>query len=253
MIYDFKKGKTAEYILKKLKAKFSIHSDFDFQRLKGIPHEKVELKEGSYVYQRGEHEYYMFAYKKKFATIEYSTLPRYHITNCVTRDTYSGFRFANEMPVEIYCSDQRRSLGAKHLDLCLNCHEQINFLSYGDGRMEWYKVILKKAENRDYLEEDLRIDGYTMDWNQVSKAYRHVKGFVCEVCGLNLSDRHPRFFCEAHHINKIKTDNSFENLKCLCVKCHSQVDEIHRSNYSTGNGKRKLNLFKIYFNDHERA
>lgn len=249
MIYDFKKGETAEFILKKLKAKFSNQSDFEFQRLESIPHEKIELKGSSYVYQHGEHEYYMFAYKRKFATIEFNTLPRYHITNCITRKTYSGYRFANEMPVYIYCSDQRKDLGAKHLDLCNNCHEQINFLSYGEGEREWYEVILQKAENRDYTENDLRSDGYTMDWNQVSKAYRHVKSFVCEVCGLNLSDKYLQYFCEVHHINNIKTDNSFGNLKCLCIKCHSEVDDKHQANYSSGYSKSKLSQFEIYFSD----
>ena len=153
------------------------------------------------------------------------------------------------MPVDIYCSDQRKDLGSNNLQLCKNCHEQINFLSYGEGETEWYKVILRKAENRDYAESELRSDGYTMDWNQVSKAYRYIRGFVCENCGLNLSNKHNQFFCEVHHINNIKTDNSIGNLRCLCVKCHSQVDERHRSNYASGYGKSKLNQFEIYFSD----
>ncbi|MDZ7694882.1 MAG: hypothetical protein U5K69_27815 [Balneolaceae bacterium] len=191
----------------------------------------------------------MFAYKKRFATEHYDTLPRYHITDCETRETYTGFRFANRMPVNIYCTDQRKDLGPKNLELCKNCHRQVNFYSYGDDQTDWFDVILKKGENRDYTEDDLRFDGYTRDWRQVSKAYRYKRGFICETCGIDLSDRRMEWFCEVHHIDNDKTNNTLNNLKCLCVKCHSNVDDKHRSNYSEGKNKDKLKQFDIYFPD----
>ena len=243
MIYDFTKGVTAEYLLNKLKARFVTESDFEYKRLDGIHHEKINLVNGSYIYREGENEYYMFAYLKRYATKEYDDLPRYHITSCPNLQTYTGYSFANEMPVEIYCKDQHRDIGKKNLDLCKDCHNEINYFSLGDAETNWFDVILKKAENRNYKQEDRRRDCYTKDWKQISKAYRYKKGFICEVCGIDLSNKSYQYFCEVHHKNK-KTDNSLEDLECLCIKCHSEKDKTHIENYSSGNNKKKLNLFK---------
>lgn len=242
MIYDFTQGVTAEYLLKKLKASFSTESDFEYKRLEGIPHEKINFENGSYIYREGENEYYMFAYLKRYATIEYDDLPRYHITTCPNLQTYTGYRYANEMPVEIYCTDQRRNLGKNNLKLCGDCHNEINYFSLGDSETDWFDAILKKAENRNYAQEDRRRDGYTKDWKQISKAYRYKKGFICEECGIDLSNKNHQYFCEVHHKSK-KTDNSLKSLECLCIKCHSEKDMTHTENYSSGNNKIKLNQF----------
>ena len=192
----------------KLKARFTTESEFQIDPIEGITFDKVKKEAGSFLYQKGEHEYYMFAYKKKFATLHYQTLPKFHITDCETRDTYSGFRFSNKMPVDIYCIDQRRNLGPKNLVLCKNCMREINFYSFGTSETEWYDVILNKARNRNYDENDIRLDGYTRDWNHVSKAYRYKKNFICEQCGIDLSKRRAEFFCEVHHRDKNRKNNS---------------------------------------------
>lgn len=247
MIYDFTKGNTADYILDKLQADYADLSSFKFKHHEGITHEKITEVDGTFFYKEGEHEHYMFAYKKRFATEHYNTLPKYHIADCRTRESYTGFRFANRMPVNIYCTDQRKYLGEKNLDLCRNCQREIDFFSFGTEETEWYDVILKKADNRDYSKNDLRYDGYTRDWKQVSKAYRFKRNFVCESCGIDLSDRRKEWFCEVHHIDHDKTNNTPQNLECLCVKCHANVDDKHRTNYSEDKNKTKLKQFNIYF------
>ena len=244
MLYDFLEGNTATFLMEKLKARFVRESKFEIDPIEGITFDLVKKKDGSFLFQKGEQEYYVFAYKKKFATVSYGTLPKFHITDCETRETYSGYRFANQMPVEIYCIDQRINLGAQHLELCKNCIRKINFFSFGTSDLKWYDVILKNAGNRNYTNEDLRLDGYTRDWNHVSKAYRFKNDFTCETCGVNLSSRKAEFFCEVHHKDKNKTNNSPENLECLCVKCHA---EQHIQNYSSGKNKAKLEQFELQF------
>lgn len=247
MIYDFKKGQTAEYLLNKLKTHFAGDSDFLFQKIESVPHEKIVRNESSFIYRNGENEYYMFAYKKRFSTLRYDAFPKYHITNCETRDTYIGYCFANQMPVSIYCIDRRKDLGKHNLELCKNCQRELSFFSYGDEETQWFDVILKKAAKREYTKEDLRIDGYTRNWNQVSKAYRFKKNFICESCRIDLSERRAEWFCEVHHVDGNKANNSLENLQCLCIRCHSNVDDSHRANYAHGNNKMKLNQFNLQF------
>ena len=247
MIYNFQKGQTAEFMLNKLRSRFTSESDFVLDKLTNVPFEKIQLKNNAYVYSHGEHEHYMFAYKHRFATERYSTLPKYHISECQTRETYTGFRFSHQMPVNIYCIDQRKSLGAKTLELCKNCIKEVNFFSFGDKDIEWFEVILKKADQREYSDEDLRLDGYTRDWNHVSKAYRTKMNYTCEKCRINLKERRTEFFCETHHIDHNKANNNTENLQCLCVKCHSEVDNIHTHNYSSGRNLEKLSAFELHF------
>lgn len=38
---------------------------------------------------------------------------------------------------------------------------------------------------------------------------------------------------QTHHKNGVKTDNREGNLECLCIKCHSEVDDTHRRNFSS--------------------
>ena len=40
-------------------------------------------------------------------------------------------------------------------------------------------------------------------------------------------------FMQTHHKNGDKTDNRDSYLECLCIKCHSEVDDTHRRNFNT--------------------
>ncbi|HCI71706.1 MAG TPA: hypothetical protein DF712_14585 [Balneola sp.] len=247
MIYDFRNGFTAEFLLKKLKSSIYGASNFEIDLIEDIPHHEIEIIDNSFIRRRGEQEYYMFAYKNKYQTQLHSSLPKYHIADCETREIYTGYRFANHMPVDIYCINQRKNLGPQNLDLCRNCINTVNFNSISTPDTPWFDIILAKADSREYTSDDLRIDGYTKDWGHVSKAYRTKQNYVCEECEIDLSERRAEFFCEVHHIDGNKSNNSLKNLRCLCVNCHSQVDKKHRRNYSKEPNLMKLNQFKTLF------
>ena len=48
---------------------------------------------------------------------------------------------------------------------------------------------------------------------------------------------------QVNHINGIKTDNNGKNLECLCIRCHANVDDVHRKNFSKGDNLFRLNDF----------
>ena len=72
--------------------------------------------------------------------------------------------------------------------------------------------------------------------------------FICERCGIKIDDPFDRQFIHTHHKNGEKTDNRESNLECLCIKCHSVVDEYHRKKFSKGGNRVLLQDFKDKYN-----
>lgn len=90
---------------------------------------------------------------------------------------------------------------------------------------------------------ELDFYGYVKDWEQISLAYRTKKNFTCERCGIQIDDPFDRSFIHTHHRNGDKTDNRELNLECLCIKCHSEIDEVHEQNFLRGGNKVLLENF----------
>ena len=83
-------------------------------------------------------------------------------------------------------------------------------------------------------EYDVDIFGYVKNWEEISLAYRTKKLFTCERCGIHVENGFDHYYMHTHHKNGVKTDNREGNLECLCIKCHSEVDDTHRRNFSSG-------------------
>ena len=53
-----------------------------------------------------------------------------------------------------------------------------------------------------------------------------------------------------HHKNGKKADNKEANLQCLCIDCHSKVDNTHKEHWTKGSNKIILNEYiKRYKNN----
>ncbi|WP_194866729.1 HNH endonuclease [Pseudoalteromonas sp. PPB1] len=147
---------------------------------------------------------------------------RYHVTNDISgRYPVLGHHHYRSDVVE----------GKADLGVCKNCLKILNYKGYSDhSHLEKSKIYLDfnlaeffetySSYFKHYPTQKKSIGSYTKDWEQVSVNYRQQQNYTCEQCGVALSD-HKRLL-HTHHINGVKIDNALNNLKALCVDCHTK-------------------------------
>jgi len=115
------------------------------------------------------------------------------------------------------------------LKVCKNCLKHLNYKGYETGPTPKGKIFnefniseffARHTTIFEYLPTQLypKTKGYTSDWSEVSRKYRAEQNYCCEQCSVNLSEDKGLLHC--HHINGNKPDNSYSNLKALCIDCH---------------------------------
>ena len=63
---------------------------------------------------------------------------------------------------------------------------------------------------------------YTESWPKISNIMKERENYICSFCQKNFSSSECRKFLDTHHINADKRNNTPDNLKVLCIKCHSE-------------------------------
>ena len=74
------------------------------------------------------------------------------------------------------------------------------------------------------------------------KSLIEIKGYKCEICGVDMWMGR-EITLEIDHINGINNDNRIDNLRFLCLNCHSQTDTFRGKNIIN----RKLNSDGNFF------
>lgn len=218
--YNFVEGISANYLKQKHKVAFETFENVEFNRLKAIPLERVDIRNGYSIYKDDEDEYLMFHYLPRYRTLEYNSFPKYHVHNCRTMNYITGTRFANKMPVDIYSTDEHKDYKDIHLELCKNCKRAMFSFLFA-GSKNWYDAVLK------YVHEErpnsFKSNGYHSMWSQLSLAYREKVGWKCEEksCRIDLSEFDHQKYLHTHHINGNIKDNKESNFKALCLLCHA--------------------------------
>lgn len=205
------------------------------------------------IFVKGEdgEERQVFLYKKDYHLEQYGK-PRFHICKCETIESFingGGFKDhyvrANSEPVPVIDLDNgRMHVKIEALPLCAYCRKMIQ--DFGKINSTDFVELLKTANDSsqdDFDDVETDIFGYTKDWEYVSKQYREAHHYVCEKCGLEITNSYDRQYMHVHHINGVKVNNRESNLKCLCLYCHAHVDENHRERLTQGAGKFAYDAF----------
>ncbi len=162
--------------------------------------------------------------------------PKYHVCECKTiKEWRDEYRFANSTPVRIVSRNDGKEKEVDEMGLCGYCKNVLleqNPKLEPFGSLDDFVNILKKSGDVKVTSE-IDIFGYVKNWEEISNAFREKKNFTCERCGTHVED-YDHGFMQTHHKNGDKTDNRAVNLECLCIKCHSEVDENHKKNFSRG-------------------
>ena len=197
-------------------------------------------------------EYRTYMYKFDYFLEKYGK-PKYHICKCKTLEEFIEKGKFNGHYINGYKGDEvpvrNRSNGGEivkvsDLPLCRNCIEKLS--QYSDMTFKEFADLLEKSRLNSEIEPD--IFGYTSDWDKISRQYKESKDYTCEKCGLKVSNRFDRMYIHCHHKDGDKLNNDFSNLQCLCIKCHSQVNERHKENFSKGTNKLELEEFEKKYN-----
>jgi hypothetical protein len=190
-------------------------------------------------------------------------VPKFHVANCETiqqkkkvRDFDGKYVFSNEI-IEMEDIDGL----TKELQICENCVKMQRPVVYSKMNTSEFKeeVILNGEDEGNFLDNELPKDvttefwGYTPEWHEASKNFRMKNRFTCQDCGIPLNQNMANgYYLETHHVDGNKKNNDDDNLKCLCVLCHANVDDAHRENYSRGSTRQKLRDFINLFEDELR-
>ena len=119
--------------------------------------------------------------------------------------------------------------------VCINCLKRLNYKGYNDKRHRDAKKVNDEFSLREFFEIYGRttvshpgntnittpVNAYSDHHPTFSRICRERAGWRCEECDILLEGEASKFL-HAHHINGDKSNNSWDNLRSLCVECHNK-------------------------------
>ncbi|MBD8018133.1 HNH endonuclease signature motif containing protein [Kaistella pullorum] len=229
MIYDFRKGKSALYFSSLL----AVDYEYDVQDFilsnSTLEHDHI----GYYRVSKKNGFVRLGSFLPEYKDIQFKRTPAFHIHDCQTTDRLGRrMKVTNSARNTYWSLDKQKEVEAD-LEICWECLKKLRReYKISMGLNTFNNFVLSLEENPRTKQTIVDGNGYTINWKQLSFCYRDFRRFTCEKCGFKAKNEAEQRFLHSHHRNGIKTDNNRSNLQCLCVKCHSNVDDHHRAKFS---------------------
>ena len=166
------------------------------------------------------------------------SLPKFHIFECSTledmRKAKRGHRYKKTSRNDgKFWMIKKTSRGYSKLDICGNCLTL--YRKFYGGYVSKIDFDLKKYVEKPIIhiqpsitdQKDMAVipQKYSKDWSRISKERKEYCKWICQNCYLDLSERNLRQYLHTHHIDANIENNTHENLKVLCIKCHAEEFE----------------------------
>lgn len=235
-----------------------IESGSGFKVIKGIDFEEAFRAgsisfedDGIYLeYEGKKYRGYMFI--KEPWIDRYGTYPKFHLTKCQTIQEFISkgkfkirYDWSNSNVNDLIDKTTRKEYKNEVLDYCGYCKKEL-FEGIEDTA-DFFDSLDKSAIEEENIEVD--IFGYVRGKEKISKDFRNQKNYQCEECTIKPKKNLHKRWWHTHHVDGDKTNNSLNNLKCLCILCHSHIDARHRQNFSKGAISKQVDFFKKAYAD----
>ena len=212
--------------------------------------ERILFEDGGIFYIDDEgvkHRGFMYKTQFYFEWKGQTNKPKCHAYYCTAIENFgrNAYRFTNAEPIKVYSRNAHKEVEIKGMELCGYCKRM--FMDKEAMHVKISHEFVVFVKNAVFVVErslcDVDIFGYVKNWEEISLAYRTKKNFTCERCGTHVENSFDHFYMQTHHKNGVKTDNREGNLECLCIKCHSEVDEVHKRNFSSRASRLTINEY----------
>ena len=205
------------------------------------------LPDGTLAYKNRRIVLYIRDINEYYGRDASQSMPRFHVAECRTLQEMRETKRIGRYVVAVRSDGQFQIniLGAaaprgelKRLAICKNCLERLQFDGYQPyWASERRELIVKQFTLQRFFEiypRDLidatdranettaPLNDYSGDFGVHAGECKSRAGYRCQQCKRDLSASHLRKYLHTHHVNGLKFDNSLDNLRALCVRCHAE-------------------------------
>ena len=213
-------------------------------------------EDGVYIKVKGKHQR-GFMINKDYKVSEYGN-PKFHLFECsvierfIEQGILSRFYFySNSDLVTVTQRGTKIEYKNQKLSLCSKCSGMLSErnLDYIGNTEDFHNLLDLNDTEIENSNEEIETDIFNrpLNWRSISRAYRLEQNYTCEECGFggdDLENNYDKRYIHAHHIDGYALLNTHRsNLKSVCVLCHYNQDEHHKSNFEKPRMKKELDNF----------